>query len=217
MKTQNLYCALALCILIISPKVLQATPKYEFALFLPDDTPFWSRVALFSSAASEDLNINLTVFDADANRVLMLKQISDATNTPSRFDLLIFPNFLETASVALPLCEKMTVPCILFNSALNAQESQRFGAPGQHYRHWLAQLIPDDQGSAKAIAESLFTEARYLTPNTKILVAVNGYRSDSPAIKRERGLKGGSIGLSGCGAKTSVLHRLESGGCLYAH
>ena len=60
---------IAAFVLAISAGYVNAAPKYHFAFFIPDDTPFWSRVALFATSAAQDLDIKLTIFDANANRI----------------------------------------------------------------------------------------------------------------------------------------------------
>lgn len=168
---------------------VEVDKAYRIGFFIPDDTPFWSRVALFATAAAADLNIELTVFDADADRIRMTNQFRHAQEKSSHYDALIFPNFLKTALVALEGCERQKIPCILYNGDLDAEATAIMGVPGGASKNWIAQLIPDDTGSAEALARSLMltAEARVDMPIT--MVAINGFRADSPAIKREQGLR----------------------------
>ena len=146
-------------------------------------------MALFAKSAAEDLDIKLTVFDADANRILMLRQFKEAQSQAGQFDLLIFPNFLKTAPIALAGCESSKIPCILYNSDLSEESKIRVGSPGEKNKYWIGQLIPDDEGSAYAISRTLFTKAHEVMPGPVSMVAVNGFNADSPAIKREQGLR----------------------------
>ncbi|MCP5207705.1 MAG: hypothetical protein H7A01_10915 [Hahellaceae bacterium] len=61
--------------LLIFPVSGWAASKYRIGFFIPDDTPFWSRVALFAKAAAKDLDVDITVFDADADRILIYPTI----------------------------------------------------------------------------------------------------------------------------------------------
>jgi len=176
-------------IIILNINHAGAASRYHFALFIPDDTPFWSRVALFAKSAALDLDIKLTVFDADANRILMLQQFKEAQRVKHEFDALIFPNFLKTAPIALAGCKLAKIPCILYNSDLSDDDKSELGFPGERNKYWIAQLIPDDEGSAYAIAEKLFEKAHEVVDNPISMVAVNGFNADAPAIKRELGLR----------------------------
>lgn len=159
----------------------------RMALFLPDDTPFWNRVALFAQAAAGDLDVQLTVFDADADRLKLLRQLKQVSSTPDRFDAWLFPNFLRTAGHFLVQCQRLETPCILFNSGL---ADDQLGAPRRPNPQWIAQLIPDDTGSSMAITRELIQQARQSNADRPIAIAaVNGYQADAPAIKREEGLR----------------------------
>lgn len=166
-----------------------ATSQYHFAFFIPDDTPFWSRVALFAKSAARDLDIKLTVFDANANRILMLRQFKEAQTGKHEFDALIFPNFLKSAPVALAGCQLAKIPCILYNSDLSDNEKSELGFPGERNKYWIAQLIPDDEASSNAIASKLFEKAHDVMDHPINMVAVNGFNADAPAVKREIGLR----------------------------
>ncbi|MFE8071090.1 ABC transporter substrate-binding protein [Marinobacteraceae bacterium S3BR75-40.1] len=162
------------------------------ALFLPDDTPFWNRVALFARAAAGDMEVRLTVFDADANRLKLHQQLNRVAAQPERFDALLFPNFLQTAGRFLEQCQALKMPCILFNSDVQAKlkREDRLGTPRHPNPYWIAQLIPDDTGSSAAVTRELIRQARqHDSPSPIEVAAVNGYHSDAPAIRREEGLR----------------------------
>lgn len=175
--------------LLIVPASGWAASKYRIGFFIPDDTPFWSRVALFAKAAAKDLDVDITVFDADADRILITRQFNRALQPDEKFDALIFPNFLTTASVMIESCELQKMPCILYNSDVDGATKLKLDGPGKSSGYWVAQLIPDDEGSAVSITKELLAIARGAQVNGLSLVAVNGYRADAPAIKRERGLR----------------------------
>jgi len=176
-------------LLSIGSSNVNAKADYHFGFFIPDDTLFWSRVALFAKSAANDLNVKITVFDADANRILMLQQFKKAQKKQSKFDALIFPNFLKTAPIAIKNCEKQQIPCILYNGDISEDRKHQFSTPGNKYKYWIGQLIPDDQGSAAAITDALITKARKVISGPINIVAVNGFNADAPAIKREKGLR----------------------------
>ena len=175
--------------------LILATPAWgapRMALFLPDDTPFWNRVALFATAAADDLDVQLTVYDADANRLKLLDQLKAATSGETGFDALLFPNFLKTADNFLARCAEVRTPCILFNSDLSPADTQpeKPNAPRVNNPYWIGQLIPDDQGSSETITRTLIEQASQKSmKSTLVMAAVNGYQSDGPAIKREAGLR----------------------------
>ncbi|WP_431687273.1 ABC transporter substrate-binding protein [Hahella sp. NBU794] len=164
--------------------------QYRFALLIPNDTPFWSRVALFAQSAAEDLNVELHVLDGDADRHLMLRQFERLLKERRKFDAIIFPNFLQTAETFIPLCESSPVICVLYNSGLEGEAAERLGSPKQRFEHWIAQLLPDDIGSATAVTVALIRDVRASAPGRRVnMIAVNGFAADGPAIAREKGLR----------------------------
>lgn len=172
----------------------------RMALFLPEDTAFWNRVALFARAAADDLGVELTTFDGDSDRVKMLRQVDRVLAGKHSYDALIFPNFLQTASHFLRRCESHRIPCVLFNSDLEPELKQpgAIGLPRQNNPFWIAQLVPDDVGSSVAITRELIAQARGLGMGKGDgdgeqrhieLIGINGYQADAPAVRREEGLR----------------------------
>ncbi|WP_116918734.1 ABC transporter substrate-binding protein [Tamilnaduibacter salinus] len=182
-------CLVLLSVLVHAPVALASTGN-RLALFIPDDTPFWNRVVLFARAATEDMGDELTVFDADADRLRMQRQFESALRGDRAFDAAIFPNFLQTASRFLEICAQEAVPCVLFNSGLQEPENGVGGQTDGSNPHWIAHLVPDDVGSSADMTEYLIRRAEQGASSEPVtMAAINGYRSDTPAIKRERGVR----------------------------
>ncbi|ABC33337.1 ABC-type sugar transport system, periplasmic component [Hahella chejuensis KCTC 2396] len=170
--------------------------QYRFALLIPNDTPFWNRVALFAQSAAEDLNVELHVLDGDADRHLMLRQFERLLKERRKFDAIIFPNFLQTAETFIPQCEGHPVICVLYNSGLEGAAAEELGRPKQRFEHWIAQLLPDDVGSATAVTVALIRDVRTSggSGGRVNMIAINGFAADGPAIAREKGLRA-AVGL----------------------
>ncbi|MCH8497979.1 MAG: ABC transporter substrate-binding protein [Marinobacter sp.] len=175
---------LACCLLLALSSPLAARPVID--LYLPASTPFWDRVERFAQAAAEDMEVQLRVFDANRSRRKMLNQFSKSISSQQPPDAVLFPNYLETAPILIKDCEAAEIPCILFNSGLSEADAATLGEPGEHYRYWIAQLLPDDYQTTRELTHLLLQEARQLFPNQPWLdmVALTGYGADAPSRVR---------------------------------
>ena len=176
--------SLACCLLWALSSPLAARPIID--LYLPASTPFWDRVERFAQAAAEDMNVQLRVFDADRSRRKMLDQFSSSLDSNQPPAGVLFPNYLETAPILLRGCEAAAIPCVLFNSGLSEADQDTLGTPGEHYRYWIAQLLPDDYQTTRALTQLLLQAARQLFPEQPLLdmVALTGYGADAPSRVR---------------------------------
>ncbi|MDX1757040.1 MAG: ABC transporter substrate-binding protein [Marinobacter sp.] len=184
-----LVCAI---VLMLAAWPVAASPhRPQVDMFLPASTPFWDKVARFGKAAAEDNDIRLAVHFADASRLKLLAQLKRRFASPSPPDGAIFPNFLETAPSLIKACEAAGIPCITFNSELSPADQDLFGLPRQHYQYWIAQLVPDDAGSAYRLARLLLERAtqKYGSGHPLHMAAVTGYAADAPSRVRMRALR----------------------------
>ena len=183
-----------ICIIFLGfflfPATSHAKP-YKVALFIPGQSPFWVLVTNFMQEAANDLKIELRIYDAQSNHLLMIDQVKEAIYGPNKVDAIVFQNFKMTAPHIIQLAEKAKVYAYLFNSPV--QQESNLGKPREKYKYWLGEMLPDDTGAAAAITTLLIDEAKIkgkISVDGKVhLVAISGRIADTASIYRIAGIE----------------------------
>ncbi len=181
--------------LLIFCAALLPNPSYaknlKVALFIPQESPFWTLVSNFTQEAANDLEIEFKIYNAQSNQFQMLDQVQDATSGPNKVDAIIFQNFKHTAQDAIRMAEKAQVYCYLINSSI--PEDANMGKPRQKYKYWLGEILPDDIKAATDITHQLIDNAKaknLVAEDGNIhVVAIAGRLADTSSIDRITGVK----------------------------
>lgn len=157
------------------------------------DNPFWNLLTGYMKAVADDLYIKVEVIFADGDRYNMIQLVREVCLREIKPDAIMLHSFKRTGQEVLTIADRNEVPIFLVNSGLTEQEVQSTGGPREKLAHWIGQLIPDDHDAGKRLAIALFEEARtrkqMFAPDGKIhVIGLNGIRSHSASIERERGL-----------------------------
>ncbi len=172
----------------------QAQSKtYEIAMFVPHSKgdSFWTPLENFMRAAGNDLGMTLRVYFAEGSRVKMREQIKEATEGPNKVDAVVFQNFKQGGPSFLKIAEAAQVPAFLFNAGVDHTKA---GKPREKYKHWLGEMLPDDERAGFDLTNILLDTALErdipLGPYGKLeMIAITGVVSDGAAIEREKGLQ----------------------------
>ncbi len=155
-------------------------------------TDFWPTTKLFVTAAAADLGIDLDIYYANANFVLMLQQVEEAlSNKETRPDGMIFHNWKGNGEKMLQIAEKYGVKSFVFNAGF--PRNHPVGNPREKYKHWIGKMYPDDEHAGYLLARNLIEAAENL-PDRKNhgalgMVALEGNRLSEASNLRTRGLK----------------------------
>ena len=176
--------------LLLGSPMASWAQTYKVALFIPEQSPFWSLVTNFMQEAANDLQVELVVYDAKSNHILMVEQVKQAINGPDRVDALVIQNFKKTAPIIIQIAEEARVYSYLINAPLRKEDN--FGQPREKFKYWLGEMIPDDTGVAAAITHKLINRAKstgMLATDGKIkMFAMGGRLADTSSINRIKGV-----------------------------
>lgn len=155
-------------------------------------TDFWPTTELFVKGAAEDLGIDLDIYYAKANFVVLLQQVEETlSNEEKRPDGMIFHNWKGNGEKMLQIAEKYGVKSFVFNAGF--PENHPVGNPREKYKHWIGEMYPDDEHAGYLLARELIKVGKKLPHNKNSvalgMVALEGNRMSEASNLRTRGLK----------------------------
>ena len=160
---------------------------------LSDKSGFWSRVHGLIVAAAEDLDVDFKVYYAEESHIRLLSQVNAILSDPkSRPDGIIFHNYKNTGERLLAKAEQYGVKSLIFNAGFtNSDETSLH--PRQKYKHWIGEILPDDQFAGAELLEQLYKVATKLekfshSKEIKVL-ALEGNLSSGAYIARKSGFQ----------------------------
>jgi polar amino acid transport system substrate-binding protein len=155
----------------------------QLSLFVPRDSPFWQRIGEFAQAASDGIDANLKIYNADNSPQKMLDQVEQAAQQGS--DGILFMNYAGVGESILKIAEKYQIPALLFNSALDNPKL----LPRVHYRQWIGSIIPDDREAGIRLATQLIERAKQHGADHFNVLAYIGLPESRAHVRRFEGLK----------------------------
>lgn len=174
----------------------------------PDD-PWWRTSSDIMQAACRNLGMDLRIVYVARDRNLMVNDFRKVAAGTDRPDAVVFQNLRQNAIAMLTIAETYQLPVFIFNAGLTEEETAAYGGPRDHFKHWIGQILPDDEQAGYDLAMRLFREAllRHLTDaQGKVhFVAINGTSADSAAIERGKGLA-----RAAAGEPRIVIHQVIS-------
>ncbi|PKG38506.1 ABC transporter substrate-binding protein [Psychromonas sp. Urea-02u-13] len=177
----------------INLSVASEAPALHFALLTPGEAgdAFWSLNEDFAFAVAKDLGFKLTVFHGKSSKKHMLINLQKAADLG--VDAVIFSNTEAVAAQFIAKAEALQLPTLLFNADIGTEQSPNISDPQQHFKYWLASLMPDDYQAGYLLAKSLIKQAKLksLTNEQGIIevVAINGSIGNGPSTQRLAGLQ----------------------------
>lgn len=141
---------------------------------------FWYKVSAAMHAASDDLDINLTVYYANRNHILMKELISKALK--AKPDLLILVDEKQVISNYLLSINTDNVPLYFL---LNRPNASRLHYLIQHNANIVGSMVPDNRMGGRLLAEALFNKHRNSSnTNMKILALLGDYTTPAATARR---------------------------------
>ena len=178
-------------LLLTTTKVFSAGPNVLFINPGRSDEIFWEMVSNFMKAAAKDLDINLTILNAERDHLLMAKLARDAAkkNKPPEYILLV--NEKRAASKLLTEIPK-SIKVILLNNGLSQDEQIRYGRPREQFPNWLATIVPDHKKAGRDIMQNLSAKVTR-TPSSMLisktgLLAIGGNKVTLASQQRLKGM-----------------------------
>lgn len=173
----------------VPAKPLDTKGPPAVVLLQPHADLFWKAFVGFMQAATDDLGMRLIVIDAGDSRQKMLEQARLAVASRPRPAALVFQNFKQIGTELLQVAERAGVPAFVVNAAVPGDA----GAPRQRFKHWIGEMLPDDELAGAEQARVLIDTARrrgLVDERGKVqLLAIGGGVKSVASIERLRGLR----------------------------
>jgi ABC-type sugar transport system substrate-binding protein len=159
----------------------------------PQENPWLRDVVGVMRAAAHDLDIQFVDYSAGQWPGEVLELARRVVAAPEKPDYLIISIHRGIGVRILEVAEQAGIPVFVINSGLPPAERARYGGPRQHFKQWIGQMLPDDEGAGYQLAWRLLEAAtveRGGSPGTPVrLVALEGARGDTSATLRLAGLR----------------------------
>lgn len=188
--------ALVLLGMAITPQTI-AAPKIAWFSTLQEDlsekSGFWLRVHDLIRAAGEDLDADVQIYYAEENFIKMNAQAERILSDPqTRPDGIIFHNYKRVGEKILLKAESYGVKSLIFNSGM-PKDSEAL-TPRTKYKHWIGEILPDDEKAGAELLLQLKLAARRLSPDSLTqpplsVLAMEGNLSSSAYLSRRAGMQ----------------------------
>lgn len=151
---------------------------------------FFQPMTDFMQAAAEDLGFALTVYYADRNHVLYDENIRRLFSSPPLPDYIVGMNARGSGQVLLGLSEIAAVKTVIINQGFIGVDKTIVGSPGEKFKQWLFEFVPDDVNAGYLLAKALFDEAVSRNGDGPVeVLAIAGHAESVASTLRLRGLK----------------------------
>ena len=193
-KVMQLSMALLLAIFLCIPTAHAADkPFVIFANPGAQDDAFFKLMTSFMQAAADDLGFEMAVYYGDRNHVLIDENVQTIFKRERLPDYLVGMNARGSGVAMLEKAEARRVPTIFINQSFLGDDRDKMGTPGQKYKQWLFEYLPDDTHSGYILAKTLIEKALAdgLAGKDGIVnvIGVSGHETSAASILREEGLK----------------------------
>ncbi|MGL1863610.1 MAG: ABC transporter substrate-binding protein [Pseudodesulfovibrio sp.] len=146
----------------------------------------------FMQAAADDLGFELVVYHGDRNHVLIDENIENIFSQDRLPDYLIGMNARGSGVSMLKKGEAAHVKSIIINQSFLGEERDQMRNPGEKYKEWLFEYLPDDTQSGYLLAKSLIEKALadgLVDKDGKVnIIGISGHETSAASILREKGL-----------------------------
>ena len=157
--------------------------------------PFFQPMTDFMQAAANDLGFELVVSYSDRSHAFVqyAEDVELLFRKERKPDYIIGMNPRGAGVELLEQAEEAGVDVILINQSFLGEARAKVGVPGEKYKHWIMEYVPDDVHSGYLLAKTLIREARdagrFSRDGYIDVVALNGHKMSFASILRAQGLK----------------------------
>jgi ABC-type sugar transport system substrate-binding protein len=144
--------------------------------------------------AAKDLNMKVENFFAGDDRTKVTSNVMAKIKSGDKPDYLVFSNQVGIGVNLLMLCETIEIKCFIYGSSLSQDDIEKYGGPGESFKNWIGQIIPDDEDAGFNLAKILIEQARKTkednNDNTPIrVIGITGTSSTPASVNRTNGLR----------------------------
>lgn len=146
---------------------------------------FYSMLVKYAKAAAKSLNMELEVFYGRDNHIKITENYLDIIKRDD-VDGIIFENFKNTGIKILNLIEENKIPSV--NIIYGFENPHLSGKPREKFKHWIAQVLPDERNAGRQIADLLISQALPSKDGKIHMIGIGGEQSTSASKLRIKGL-----------------------------
>lgn len=142
--------------------------------------------------AATDLGLDLEVIYSN-DLVIVSEQASALLKRTELPDYLILTSLRGVTEELMVEADRLGIHTLIFNAGLPLEITARFRNGDSPLKHWIGQVLPDDQQAGRIVAERLVEAARsaekYDDSGKIQLIGLNGSMRASASMQREIGLR----------------------------
>lgn len=188
MKALRLCLPFLLTVVMTGAVRLPNTPIRVAFIDPEPEYPFWKLFTSVMQDAAEDLGMKLDHYNgfgwSTQNEALLRKIIKG----PQKPDYLILTIHQGSRIRLLELANQAKIPFFIVDAGLLDADRKRYGAPRQHFKYWIGQMLPDNEKAGYDLANILADEALKSRGYVE-MVGLGGIPNDYAAIERLKGLR----------------------------
>lgn len=151
-------------------------------------TGFWGSVTETMRAAAEDLDINLTVLDADRDRIKMLDLTTQALSGEKRWDYAVIVNELQQGPALADAFDAAEIPYLFLLNRLSPEQMVKMRGEGG-LRHYIGSITPRNFVTGYQNARAMLNAAEPGPDGIIRLLALLGDTATPAATEREAGMR----------------------------
>jgi len=185
--------AILLVVFLFVPMADAGTrPFVVFANPAAQDDAFFGLMNGFMKAAADDLGFEMAVYYGNRNHVLIDENVKTIFKRERLPDYLVGMNARGSGIGMLDKAEAARVKTVFINQSFLGEVREEAGIPGEKYKQWLFEYLPDDTHSgyilAKALIEKALADGLVDEDGMVNVIAISGHETSAASILREKGL-----------------------------
>ncbi|OVE80797.1 hypothetical protein BVY04_04885, partial [bacterium M21] len=182
-------CAFFLCSVAAvgqEPTVKHQAPPATTKLlcFYPHRDQFWIDILRYAQAAAKQLNVEMDTFNYSFDTSRIIDKL-DQLRADNPYHGVIIRLYDKDSEIIMSKIQSLGIPAFTFNS----EPPDIFYGPRTRYAMWVGHLSPDYEGSSMILAERLLAVARKKGLSSFDILAINGRKTDTPAIAYSSGIR----------------------------
>lgn len=193
-RSLTLLCAVFLLASAILLPTAQAEDKPLVIFTNPasKNDAFFGLMDDFVRAAADDLGFDLAVYYGDRNHVLIDENVTTIFERERLPDYVLGMNARGSGENLLKKAEAAKVKTVFVNQSFLGKARTEMGLPGEKYKQWIFEYLPDDTHSGYLLAKTLIDAAikQDLTDENGVvhIIAISGHETSSASVLRNKGL-----------------------------
>ncbi len=181
------------------------------ALIVPSvEARFWGNVIDVAQIAAHELSMDLKIYNFQSDKIKFLQIIHDLSKQQEKPDVVLFNVTSEDDMIVFEKLDEAGINFIVFNTGLGDAKNKEVGGPRGKYKHWIAQIVPNDIAVGKDMALDLYHEAKKKKSSAEQgLVYVSAVQGRERTVASDQRVKG--LVLASAEHEDFILSAISSG------